>query len=81
MRTTLTLDADVAAKVRDKVARTGASMKQVVNVTLRRGFESPGEAELATSFTVQARPMGLRAGLSLDDVSGLLDLLDGPARR
>lgn len=81
MRTTLTLDEDVANKVRDEVARTGTSMKQVVNVTLRRGFESPGEEELATAFAVQPRRMGLRAGVALDDIGGLLDLLDGPTGR
>ena len=81
MRTTLTLDDDIATKVRDEMLRTGTTMKQIVNVTLRRGFESPGEEELATPFTVEARPMGVRAGFDLDDISGLLDVLDGPAQR
>ena len=81
MRTTLTLEDDVATKVRDEMQRTGAPMKQIVNVTLRRGFESPGEEELATPFTVEARPMGLRPGFDLDDIGGLLDVLDGPTRR
>lgn len=81
MRTTLTLDDDVAAKVRDEMSRTGTTMKRIVNVTLRRGFEAPGEEELAAPFKVKARPMGVRPGLDLDDISGLLDVLDGPARR
>ncbi len=81
MRTTLTLEDDVATKVRDEMLRTGAPMKQIVNATLRRGFESPGEEELATPFTVEARPMGLRPGFDLDDIGGLLDVLDGPTRR
>lgn len=81
MRTTLTLDDDVAAKVREKMARTGTTMKQIVNVTLRRGFEAPGEEELAVPFTVDARLMGLRPEFDLDDISGLLDHLDGPTRR
>ncbi len=81
MRTTLTLDEDVATKVRDEMLRTGTTMKQIVNVTLRRGFDAPGEEELAAPFTVEARPMGVRAGYDLDDISGLLDVLDGPARR
>ncbi len=81
MRTTLTLDDDVAAKVRDEMVRTGTTMKKIVNLTLRRGFEAPGEEELAVPFTVEARPMGLRSGFDLNDISGLLDVLDGPARR
>ncbi len=81
MRTTLTLDRDVEAKVRDEMKRTGTTMKQVVNVTLRRGFNAPGEEELATPFKVVARPMGVRAGFDLDDINGLLDVLEGPAHR
>lgn len=96
MRMTLTLDDDVAAKVRDEMVRTGTTVKEVVNRTLRRGFEAhgeekrrtpllarrrPGPRQLAAAFTVEARPMGLRPGLDLDDVGGLLDVLDGPARR
>ena len=81
MRTTLTLDNDVAAKVRDEMGRTGTTMKEIVNHTLRRGFEAPVEEDLAVPFRVEARPMGLRPGFDLDDISGLLDVLDGPARR
>ena len=32
-------------------------------------------------FRIDARPMGLRPGIDLHDVHGLLDLLDGDARR
>ena len=78
MKTTLTLDDDVAAKVRDEMARTGATMKQIVNGTLRRGFDSPTEEETASPFKLEARRMGLRPEFDLDDISGLLDHLDGP---
>ena len=69
MRTTLTLDRDVAAKLRDEMARTGASMKDVVNAFLRRGLESLGEADLAAPFAVKARPMGIREDFDIDDIS------------
>ena len=80
MRTTLTLDEDVAAKLRQEMVRMGASMKDVVNEFLRRGLEAPREEDIARPFTVESRPMGLKAGIDLDDVSGLLDYLDGPAQ-
>ena len=81
MRTTLTLDEDNAAKLRDEMARTGRSLKETVNECLRRGFESPTEDNLATRFTVRPRAMGVRPGFDLDDVAGLLDLLDGEVQR
>lgn len=81
MRTTLTLDEDVAAKLREEMAKSGTTFKETVNVVLRRGLEAPTEKELARPFRIEARSMGLRPGLQLDDVAGLLDLLDGAARR
>lgn len=81
MRTTLTLDEDVAAKLRQEMNRSGAGMKEVVNALLRRGLEAPRAEDMARPFRVHAQPMGLKAGMDLDDISGLLDFLDGPARR
>ncbi len=81
MRTTLTLDEDVAAKLREETRRRNASFKETVNACLRRGLEAPSDEELAAPFTVESRRMGLRPGFDLDDIGGLLDLLDGPGRR
>ena len=81
MRTTLSLDEDVATKLQDEVRRRRLSFKAVVNDCLRRGLAAPSEAELAAPFSVEARRMGLRAGLDLDDTEGLLDLVDGPGQR
>ena len=81
MRTTLTLDEDNAAKLREEMARTGGSLKETVNACLRRGFESPSEDDLATPFVVKPRAMGVRSGLDLDDIGGVLELLDGAAHR
>ncbi len=80
MRTTVTLDDDIAAKLRDRMRRSGATFKETLNTCLRRGLEEPTDTDLATPFKVEARSMGLRPGIDLDDIGGLLDLLDGPAR-
>jgi len=50
-----------------------------VNEIIRRGLEAP-RPELEP-FGVSGRPMGLRPGIDLDDIEGLLDVLDGPDRR
>jgi uncharacterized protein (DUF4415 family) len=42
MRTTLTLDDDVAAQLRSEVLRTGQILKQVVNEILREYLSSHG---------------------------------------
>ena len=45
MRTTLTLDDDVASELRERMRRDGRSMKDLVNDLLRRGLRS-GDAPL-----------------------------------
>jgi hypothetical protein len=75
-RTTLTLDDDVAARIHGEVRRTGKPYRAVVNDALRRGLEAPRPA--LPPYRVDARPMGLRPGMDIDDIAGLLDLLDGP---
>ena len=81
MRTTLTLEEDVAAKLRHEMARTRSSMKDVVNKYLRRGLETPREEDIARPFAVRSRPMGLKGGIDIDDIGGLLDFLDGASQR
>jgi hypothetical protein len=81
MRTTLTLDDDVAAKLKSEMQHQGSTFKETVNHFLRRGLEAPRPEALARPFRVEPRSLGLRPGVQLDDISGLLDALDGPARR
>ena len=41
MRTTLTLDDDLAARVKDVAHRNGVSFKEALNAALRRGLSAP----------------------------------------
>lgn len=41
MRTTLTIDDDLLAALRERAHRTGRPLKQVVNQTLRAGLTAP----------------------------------------
>jgi hypothetical protein len=50
-----------------------------VNQAIRTGLEAP--RDLAEPFHVEARRLGLRPGIDLDDIEGLLDVLDGTDRR
>lgn len=64
MRTTVTLDPDVAAKLKETARERGVSFKEALNATVRRGFESVG----ATSepYRVPTHNLGARPGVDLD---------------
>lgn len=81
MRTTLTLDEDVATKLRARARRTGQSFKAVVNETLRAGLNARRALAPQGPFRVQARDLGLRPAYSYDNVAELLEQLEGPSRR
>jgi len=80
MRTTLTLDDDVAAGLRREVRRSGRAFRAVVNESLRAGLAARARRE-REPFKIEPTDMGLRSGLDLDDVEGLLDLVEGRDRR
>jgi hypothetical protein len=82
MRTTLTLDEDLAAKLQSLARRTGRTFRDLVNDTLRRGLARPSALPARGPFRVQARDLGsLRPGLSLDSVANLLEQVEGPVHR
>ena len=82
MRTTLTLDDDVAAKLKAHVRKSGQSFRGLVNDLLRRGLATTGPKPAPRRFRVQARDLGtVRPGVQLDDIGGLLDQIEGPLHR
>jgi hypothetical protein len=81
VRTTLTLDDDVQAKLEREARREGKSFKEVVNYYLRLGLTARQAYEPRRKFTVRPRPMGLREGLSAASVERLVEELEGPLHR
>lgn len=81
MRTTLTLDDDVAAKLKAEVRRSGEPFKQVVNRVLRLGLHRQAAPKPLPPFKVKAYDLGLRPGLDLDNIGELLDKIEGPFHR
>jgi len=82
MRTTLTLDDDVAAKLKTESQRAGRPFREVVNETLRRGLESRRATAQRRAFKVTARDLGnLKPGLSLDNVGELIEHVEGSLHR
>ena len=64
MRTTLTLDDDIAAKLRDLAHRRRVPFREVVNAVLRRGLASQeSRAESQSPFRVEAFRSPFRVGV------------------
>lgn len=81
MRTTLTLDPDVAAKARNGAARLGRPFKDVINHALRIGLAEVLAPPVAKPYQTHPRPLGLRDGLNYDDIAGLLAVGEGEEHR
>jgi hypothetical protein len=77
MRTTLTLDDDVVAKLPSEVRRTGKSFRHVVNEALRASF---CRRRTSTRFKVKPKDLGGdQPGVNLDKICDLLEL-EGPGK-
>ncbi len=81
MRTTLTLDEDVYAKIEAEARRSGRSYKEVVNDLLRQALALRFRPQKPARFKVRGRPLGRRPGLNYDNIGELLEQLEGPAHR
>ena len=77
MRTTLTLDPDVAAKARKGAAKLGKPFKEVVNMALRTGLDVVLAPPTAKPYRTKPRALGLRQGFSYDSIADLLARAEG----
>jgi hypothetical protein len=64
MRTTVTLDSDLAAKLRALARERGVSFKEALNSTLRRGLTTGGGSQ--RRYRLESRRLGLRPGVDLE---------------
>ena len=81
MRTTLTLDDDVAAKLKAESRRAGRPFREIVNETLRRGLAGR-RITGRQAFRVNARDLGnLKPGSSLDNIAELVEQVEGSLHR
>ena len=77
IRTTVTIDADLGAQLKDMARERNVSFKEVLNSTLRAGLgvENPRRKR----FKVKARPLGARPGVDLSRALLLADQLENEA--
>ena len=82
MRTTLTLDDDVASRIKAEIRRSGKPLKEVVNDCLRIALSKGRPRNAEPPFEIHPRDLGsLRPGLSLDNIGDLLEAAEGPRHR
>jgi len=78
MRTTLTLDPDVAAFLREKSKAEDKSFKETVNAVLRAGI-SPGQRSTQSKFKVTPHRGGFMPGVDQMKLNQLYDALETEA--
>ncbi len=75
MRTTLTLEPDVAQKLKRRMSERKLTLKEAVNQALRAGL-AVEERKPKVPFKVRAKPMGLLPGIDPNKMNQLLDDLE-----
>ena len=78
MRTTLTLDPDVARRLKARMAEKKVSLKQAVNEALRAGLARVGR-ERKVKLSVEPHSCQFKAGIDLDKLNQLADDLEAEA--
>lgn len=81
MRTTLTIDDDIAVLVEQEQRRSGDSFKGTVNGLLRRGLTADRNPEPRKRFVVTPIAMNTGLGTRYQKVEDLIEALDGPMHR
>jgi hypothetical protein len=76
MRTTLTIEPDVALQIRQRMAEKKLPLKRVVNDALRAGLSKAGKKERTTRFFVKPWPCQFLPGIDQDKLGQFLDQLD-----
>jgi hypothetical protein len=80
VRTTLTIDDDIASLLKKEMRQSGGSLKETVNRYLRLGLATAKRQD-RKPFVVEPFTLGLPPGMSYDKVSELLEMLEGPEHR
>ena len=76
MRTTLTLDPDVAVNVKKRMAEENLTFKETVNQALRYGLKEVGKQKKKAPFKVIPHSFGFKPGIDLNKLNQLVDELE-----
>jgi len=81
MRTTVTLEPDVARRLREVSRAQKLSFKETLNATLRRGLDQMLAKPRAKSFHTAPENMGILPHLNYDNIGDLLEIAEKTVRR
>jgi len=81
MRTTLTLDEDVAQRTKKLATKLKKPFKVLLNEALRKGLDYIEKPQKSRHYRTIPHEMGLLEGLSLDNIQELLAQVEGENRR
>ena len=76
MRTTLTIDDDLARELREKAHKTGAPFKEVVNKAIRAGLEQIDKPKQVKPYKCKAYSLGYPPSADLDHALNIADRLE-----
>jgi hypothetical protein len=79
MRTTLTLDDDLAALLKRRAQELGIPFKEAVNRTIRAGLGEAAAARTRPAPKTTPQSFGFRPGIDLDKLGQLADELEAEA--
>lgn len=76
MRTTITLDPDVAMMLKKRMQEQDLSFKDTVNQTLRQGFKAAISKKKRTPYKVKTFSLEFRPGIDPNRLNQLVDQLE-----
>jgi hypothetical protein len=76
MRTTLTIDDDLAGLLKRRARELGLPFKEVVNRTLRTGLGEQAKGRRGAAPKIISHSFGFRPGIDLDKLNQLVDELE-----
>jgi plasmid stability protein len=81
IRTTVTLDDDVVARVKRESQSRGASFRDTLNDLLRTALLGAGNQPRRRVLAIKPTHMGHKAGLNYDHIESLLEYGEGDRHR
>ena len=81
IRTTVTLDDDLLARLQQEARHRGAPFRETLNDVLRQGLRSIEQPPIRRQLKIEPVHMGVKAGLNYDKIEALLEYGEGERHR